>query len=185
MAVIKELKSKGDFTTMSISQDEDEHSLEMHLPYIYAILSKYTLEVPVLTLGTSLLFRLLSQSWLDLRMQRRRRSMVDFSLPIWRTGKTSLSFQVISATGIEFSLVDWLRGSRFQYTYYNREHPRLSTSTPRATYASPPIYKAIEALDKEGMDLIAKQNYDAFASYLRETHNTICGRYSSRIQDWC
>jgi AmmeMemoRadiSam system protein B len=47
MAVIKELKSKGDFTTMSISQDEDEHSLEMHLPYIYAILSKYTLEFPV------------------------------------------------------------------------------------------------------------------------------------------
>jgi AmmeMemoRadiSam system protein B len=38
--VIKELKSKGNFTTMSISADEDEHSLEMHLPYIYTILSK-------------------------------------------------------------------------------------------------------------------------------------------------
>jgi AmmeMemoRadiSam system protein B len=35
--VIKELKSKGHFATMSVSQDEDEHSLEMHLPYIYAI----------------------------------------------------------------------------------------------------------------------------------------------------
>lgn len=27
---------------MSVSQDEDEHSLEMHLPYIYAIFSTYT-----------------------------------------------------------------------------------------------------------------------------------------------
>jgi AmmeMemoRadiSam system protein B len=35
--VIKELKSKGNFATMSVSQDEDEHSLEMHLPYIYSI----------------------------------------------------------------------------------------------------------------------------------------------------
>lgn len=34
--MIKELKSKGNFATMSVSQDEDEHSLEMHLPYIYS-----------------------------------------------------------------------------------------------------------------------------------------------------
>jgi AmmeMemoRadiSam system protein B len=27
---------------MSVSQDEDEHSLEMHLPYIYAIFSNDT-----------------------------------------------------------------------------------------------------------------------------------------------
>lgn len=39
--MVKELKSKGDFATLSQSRDEDEHSLEMHLPYIYAILSKY------------------------------------------------------------------------------------------------------------------------------------------------
>ena len=40
--VIRELKSKGNFATMSFSQDEDEHSLEMHLPYIYAIFANYT-----------------------------------------------------------------------------------------------------------------------------------------------
>jgi MEMO1 family protein len=36
--VIKELEATGAFTTMTRRQDEDEHSLEMHLPYIYAIL---------------------------------------------------------------------------------------------------------------------------------------------------
>jgi len=39
MAAIKELKSKGNFGTMTLLQDQDEHSLEMHLPYIYTLLS--------------------------------------------------------------------------------------------------------------------------------------------------
>jgi len=68
------------------------------------------------------------------------------------------------------------RGSRFQYTYYNKQNRRLTHSTPPSTYASPPIYKAIENLDKEGMDLIGKGDYDAFAAYIQDTGNTICGR---------
>lgn len=34
------LHASGQFQWMSQSVDEDEHSLEMHLPYIYKILSK-------------------------------------------------------------------------------------------------------------------------------------------------
>ena len=30
---------------MTLTQDEDEHSLEMHLPYIYTILSKYLFQL--------------------------------------------------------------------------------------------------------------------------------------------
>jgi AmmeMemoRadiSam system protein B len=36
-----QLYESGKFQWMSKSVDEDEHSLEMHLPYIYKILSKY------------------------------------------------------------------------------------------------------------------------------------------------
>lgn len=36
----KELFDTGKFAWMSQQTDEDEHSLEMHLPYIYKILSK-------------------------------------------------------------------------------------------------------------------------------------------------
>lgn len=35
------LYSSGQFEWMSQSVDEDEHSLEMHLPYIFKILAKY------------------------------------------------------------------------------------------------------------------------------------------------
>ena len=45
-ATTAELHASGNFEWMSQSVDEDEHSLEMHLPYIYKILSEY---------GTSLL----------------------------------------------------------------------------------------------------------------------------------
>jgi MEMO1 family protein len=68
------------------------------------------------------------------------------------------------------------RGSRFQYTYYNKQNRRLTPSTSRSVYSSPPIFKAIEALDREGMDLIGNGDYDAFAAYIRDTGNTICGR---------
>jgi len=36
---ISELKATGKFDNMSRSTDEDEHSLEMHLPYIFKMLS--------------------------------------------------------------------------------------------------------------------------------------------------
>jgi len=36
-----ELYKSGQFEWMSQPVDEDEHSLEMHLPYIYKMLSKY------------------------------------------------------------------------------------------------------------------------------------------------
>ena len=33
-AVIKELRETGKFGDMDLQTDEDEHSLEMHLPYV-------------------------------------------------------------------------------------------------------------------------------------------------------
>lgn len=47
---VKELRSTKAFQDMSQSVDENEHSLEMHLPYIYKMLSKYA--VPELFTGT-------------------------------------------------------------------------------------------------------------------------------------
>ena len=48
---------------------------------------------------------------------------------------------------------------------------------PAQEYTSPPIYKAIENLDREGMQLIEKGNYENFSAYIEYTGNTICGRY--------
>jgi len=37
---ISELHKSGEFDWMSTSVDEAEHSIEMHLPYVYKVLSK-------------------------------------------------------------------------------------------------------------------------------------------------
>ena len=40
-----ELYASGNFETMSIDTDEDEHSIEMQLPFIAKVMERYELEV--------------------------------------------------------------------------------------------------------------------------------------------
>lgn len=54
-------------------------------------------------------------------------------------------------------------GPRFRYTPYDRSKGE--------------IWQSIEALDREGMDLIEEQDPEAYASYQKATDNTICGRH--------
>jgi AmmeMemoRadiSam system protein B len=39
-ATVAELHKAGKFSEMSLRTDEDEHSMEMHLPYIYKAFSR-------------------------------------------------------------------------------------------------------------------------------------------------
>lgn len=59
-------------------------------------------------------------------------------------------------------------GDRFSYTPHP---PRDSNNVINE------VYEYIEYLDKKGMDLIAMQRPGAFADYLRQYSNTICGRH--------
>jgi AmmeMemoRadiSam system protein B len=44
-----------------------------------------------------------------------------------------------------------------------------------------PIYEFIQRLDRQGMDLIELQKPGAFADYIKETKNTICGRHAIAV----
>lgn len=57
-------------------------------------------------------------------------------------------------------------GSRFSY---------------QPTADSIPIHQFIEQMDRKGMDLIQLKDPGAFASYLKETKNTICGRHAIAV----
>ena len=61
-------------------------------------------------------------------------------------------------------------GKRFSYT------PRPSPSEASKQHINE-VYEYIEYLDRKGMDLIELQRPGAFADYLRESSNTICGRH--------
>ena len=57
-------------------------------------------------------------------------------------------------------------GSRFSYQY-----------VPRGWKDESRIYEAIETLDREGMRLIEAQDAAGFTAYLKDTGNTVCGRF--------
>jgi len=61
-------------------------------------------------------------------------------------------------------------GKRFDYTLYYEDKG--------------PIHASIEALDHRGMAAIESGNPEEFKAYLRETKNTICGRYPIAVLMW-
>ncbi|WRT69452.1 AmmeMemoRadiSam system protein B [Kwoniella shivajii] len=176
---IASLKQTGIFSEMKHSVDEDEHSLEMHLPYIRHIFKdrKDLTLVPILVghpnaQTSKELSKVLAQYWSD-----------------------EETFFIISS-----DFCHW--GTRFSCTPYYHNAPPPPNAVPPVTQetlpasfeppeltkrfssavSNPdvPIWKSIQYMDHEGMDLLrypaefaALEKWEA---YLDETKNTICGR---------
>lgn len=133
------LSKTGLFSYMSLDDDENEHSLELHLPYIRHIMKQKTdvLLVPIMV-G---------------HLSRKMQACVGSVLAPFLESEDN--FFVISS-----DFCHW--GSRFSYTFYDETHGA--------------IHKSIEAIDRTGMSIIESGCPHAFATYLKETRNTICGR---------
>jgi AmmeMemoRadiSam system protein B len=164
---VKELQETGEFDTMSTDTDEAEHSMEMHLPYIYKMLSRYfssTTEypplIPILVGNTS----------------PSAEESYGRILASYLADPTSVF--VISS-----DFCHW--GLRFQYTYYLPASPSITTVT-RGGYSlkrrdenpiNPPIHESIGHLDRLSMDAIETGKHENFLNNLKETSNTVCGRH--------
>ncbi|KAG9228184.1 MEMO1 family [Amylocarpus encephaloides] len=162
-ATVAELQATGKFDTIPHDVDEDEHSLEMHCPYIYTMLSKHfktpeehpTL-VPVMVGNTS---------------------------PSTETEYGNIFAPYLadptSVFVVSSDFCHW--GSRFQYTYYlpNSPSSREGRSLRRrdATPTDPPIHESIEKLDRMSMDAIEAGKHGGFLDNLQQTNNTVCGRH--------
>ncbi|KAJ7783844.1 MEMO1 family [Mycena maculata] len=163
-----EINGTPKFKRLSRKADEDEHSLEMHLPYIRKMfLGQEIVLVPIMVGAIS------------------RDSEATFGALLAPYLAREDTFTVVSS-----DFCHW--GTRFQYTYYypapgpDAEPVRLSRSTiPDPAH---PIHASIRRLDHEAMDLLtlpspasppgtAADAHTAFVSYLARTKNTICGRH--------
>lgn len=163
---VAELQKTGKFDTMSTGNDETEHSLEMHLPYIYTMISKafddpskYPTLVPILVGNTN------------------PRKEQEFGKIIAPYLADPTSVFVVSS-----DFCHW--GTRFSYTYYlpqaaiqerSSKGKSLDRRDPKPD--NPPIYDSINELDKQAMDAIETGKHEAFLQNLSETENTICGRH--------
>ncbi|GMM29169.1 Mho1 protein [Martiniozyma asiatica (nom. inval.)] len=151
---VKELihSSDGIVKKMKKQIDDDEHSFELHMPFLKSVLdnnknSGVTGIVPILISGGNFeqnLSKILSNWW----------------------GKASF---IIST-----DFCHW--GLRFGYTKYSPlGDPQRLISRPTDKNIEIPIWKSIEALDKDAMRIASQSNYSSFKKYIASTGNTICG----------
>ncbi|KAF2140974.1 uncharacterized protein K452DRAFT_229220 [Aplosporella prunicola CBS 121167] len=159
-ATVAELHKAGKFDKMSQSVDEDEHSLEMHLPYIYKTLSRQFSDpsdfpplVPILVGATS---------------ASTERRFGEIIAP-YLADPTSVF--VISS-----DFCHW--GSRFRYTYYEVApgQARALKSSEKAP-SDPAIHESIANVDGYCMDAVESKSHQKFLDILEETGNTVCGRH--------
>lgn len=166
---IAKLREPGIFSDMSLRTDEDEHSIEMHLPYVRKVFSGLDIKIVPILVGAI-----------------NKTSEADFGAALAPYLAEPDTICVVSS-----DFCHW--GTRFSYTFYYPAPPPSSTppvKLSRSTKPNPdhPIHKSITALDKQAMDILtlpslaedtktAAQTHDAFATYLHETRNTICGRH--------
>ena len=163
-AVVAELRATGRFQDIPPASDVSEHSLEMHLPYLYKRIAQtfpsrpeaaYPTVVPVLVGDND---------------GAEERAFGELLAPYLRDPDNAF---VVSS-----DFCHW--GSRFGYTAYapGGDAGRIQSLGRRAPRPSdPPIHESIRQLDQLAMDAVASGDHAAFVDNLRHTKNTVCGRH--------
>ncbi|KAJ3479941.1 hypothetical protein NLI96_g8708 [Meripilus lineatus] len=164
---VSTLRATGKFSDMSINTDEDEHSIEMHLPYVRKVFEGKDISIVPILVGA---------------INKDKEQAFGKLLAPYFSREDTLC--VVSS-----DFCHW--GTRFQYTFYYPKPPpsskpavRLSRSNSSpASLSAHPIHASISALDHEAMELLTmppatgSSAHHDFAEYLARTKNTICGRH--------
>lgn len=138
------------FRKMNLEIDQDEHSLEMHMPFI-----KYSLPhvrvVPILI------------------------SAADDEF-LYKVAKAIKPYMDEPHTGVVVSSDFCHWGSRFSYTSYTPTG-RLTDLQDSITKGKRgiPIHESIRALDMAAIDVLTAGSYRKWMDYIYVTGNTICG----------
>lgn len=137
---------------LDISTDDEEHSLEMHLPMLH--FANPGAQIVPLVFG-------------DLNPAHQT-ELVGLLKPYFEDPKTAF---VVSS-----DFCHW--GTRFGYTRYCTT-ASMDDLAPVKQHSSPlgrPIWESIRDLDQFGMSVASKGNSEAWTEYIRKTGNTICGQ---------
>jgi AmmeMemoRadiSam system protein B len=161
---VREIKQIWGLETMSKSTDEEEHSLEMHLPYIYKMLSLKNAAFQNDATSVPLIPILVGNT--DADAEARYGSLLAPYL------SDPANLFVISS-----DFCHW--GSRFRYTYYQPADtsPAMQLKSSSRVASDYPIHNSIAAVDHETMDAVESGSHRQFLSQLRKTGNTVCGRH--------
>ncbi|OLY83362.1 Protein MEMO1 [Smittium mucronatum] len=172
--IVSELRLSGDFVELRKEVEEDEHSLEMQAPFLAQIFRDKLNSVKIVPIMVGNLTSLKEYSYGRI-------------LSKYLDNPENLF--VISS-----DFCHW--GSRFDYTAYSIDstpsqkmgYLQVKSGYSRGqkgsiTKVEPqvPIYQSITNLDYEAFDAICNLSHQQFDTYLKCTHNTICGRHPISI----
>ncbi|KAJ2906793.1 Protein MEMO1 [Zalerion maritima] len=157
------LYSTGSFGLIPRKRDIEEHSLEMHIPYLYAMLK---LVLPTDAEVPPIVPILIGDISGDKEKEAGRILAPYLSNP-------ENSFIVSS------DFCHW--GLRFQYTAYVPSSTIPDSGPKRLRSSEEPsgqsIHESIKVLDDAAIEAIETGSHDKFLSNLRCTQNTVCGRH--------
>ena len=178
-ATTSELRHTGRFSDMPTRREVDEHSLEMHIPYLWKRLeqtfgsdsSRFPSIVPILVGNAS---------------EQEEKSFGQLLSQYLKDPETAW---IVSS-----DFCHW--GSRFSYrpefhegVIWDLDKPKAHGTkhevlqvTPDWSGAAadpedPEIHEVIKVLDHMAMDAVESGAHSAFSKVIRETHNTVCGRH--------
>ncbi|KAK4452131.1 MEMO1 family [Podospora aff. communis PSN243] len=169
-----ELRSTGRFSNMPPQRDVDEHSLEMHLPYLWKRLeqtfgddaSNFPPIVPILVGDGTV---------------EQEKAVGQLLAPYLKDPQNAF---IVSS-----DFCHW--GSRFSYRpqYSNGSVRNLdargsdgdlgvdSAVLEKEAGAQPPIHEVIRVLDEMAMGAVKAGDHSTFYKTVQETQNTVCGRH--------
>jgi len=155
--IVRELKSTPEvaFRTFKVDDDEEEHSIEMQLPILQFALrgSNHKVKIVPIYVGSI--------------VQNEERI---FGRVLSKYFDDPGSLFIISS-----DFCHWGHRFRFTPSVFPESKPGGSLYSPGSMNAN------IEALDRQAMDLISRQDTEGFIKYLHTTGNTICGKYAILI----
>ena len=163
-AVVGELRATGQFQDIPASSDVSEHSLEMHLPYLYKRIQQTFPSRPEVEYPTIVPVLIGDNDGAE------EQAFGKLLAPYLRDPDNAF---VVSS-----DFCHW--GSRFSYTAYApggdaQRIQSLSRRDPRPS--DPPIHESIRQLDQLAIDAVASGDHNAFVDNLAYTKNTVCGRH--------
>lgn len=158
----QQLKQAGAMVDMPRRNDEKEHSLEMHLPYLYKCCQR-TFDSP--DRFPAIVPLLVGDNDLD-----EEKSIGRLLAPYLADAENAF---IVSS-----DFCHW--GSPYQYTAYSADRSLsalVNLDSHDDAPPGPPIHDAIRWLDEAAMDAVESGSHDAFVANIRKTRNTVCGRH--------
>ncbi|KAF4970514.1 hypothetical protein FSARC_2482 [Fusarium sarcochroum] len=160
--IVQQIKDAAEMEDMPVRGEANEHSLEMHMPYLYLRCEE--------TFGSPDKFPKIVPILIGSNSGPEEKVYGKVLLPYLQDPDNAF---IVSS-----DFCHW--GKNFSYQVYSPSNSPSDLTKLRSTDPTPnghPIHETIRVIDEAAMDAVKSGNHDDFLATLRQTRNTVCGRH--------